>query len=98
MNQNRVEPAIHTVRARTVEEEREGWAFDIAKRVLPAIVHKESYAPDFAAELAYEYADAFLAAAAARAAHKQKIADTEAIKQLRVRAMDARKNAGRFPA
>ncbi len=60
MNQNRAEPAIHTVRARTVEEEREGWAFDIAKRVLPAIVNKGEYDPDFAAELAYEFADALI--------------------------------------
>jgi len=31
---DRVEPTIHTVRVRTPEEVREGWAFEIAKMVL----------------------------------------------------------------
>jgi hypothetical protein len=72
MSQNRVEPLIHTAGVRSAEEEREGWAFDIAKRVLPAIVHKEGYAPVFAAELAYEYADAFMRKASERMARLKK--------------------------
>jgi len=68
MSQNRAEPLISTIKVRTAEEERESWAFDIAKRVLPAIAHKEGYAPDFAAELAYEYADALMRKASKRMA------------------------------
>jgi hypothetical protein len=68
MNRQHAEPLIQTIKVRTAEEEREGWAFDIARRVLPAIVHKEGYAPDFAAELAYEYADAFMRKASKRMA------------------------------
>jgi len=71
MNRQPLEPLIHTIRARTAEEEREGWTFDIAKRVLPAIVHKEGYAPDYAADLAYEYADAFLKKANKRVCNEQ---------------------------
>ena len=87
MNQNRVEPLIHTTRVRSAEEDREGWAFDIAKRVLPAIVNKGEYDPDFAAELAYEFADALLNKARKRCgcvvAAEQKRADAGAFEKVR---------------
>jgi hypothetical protein len=86
MNQNRVEPVIPYLMERTAEEEREAWAFDIAKTVLPAIVRNIGYSPEsprsypnLAAEIAYEYADALLKRASERAPRIVKLSASDAL-------------------